>query len=91
MIRASTGASSFGAALEPPGVKAQRTLGRTGLLVSDIGFGSFNLAGDEALMRHALDRGISYFDTAEGYSEKRSKAAFGACAPIASMCTSITP
>ena len=61
------GASAALAALEPPRVKAQRTLGRTGLRVSDIGFGSFGLDGDVPLVRHALERGITYFDTAESY------------------------
>ncbi len=71
------GASAALAALEPPRVKAQRTLGRTGLRVSDIGFGSFGLEDDVALVRYALDRGISYFDTAESYSEGRSEQTLG--------------
>jgi len=48
-------------------VRAFRTLGRTGLRVSDVGFGSSSLAGDVALVRHALERGVNYFDTAESY------------------------
>ncbi len=64
-------------ALGPPGVKAERTLGRTGLRISDIGFGSFNLDGNVLLVRHALDRGITYFDTAESYQDGRSEETLG--------------
>lgn len=51
----------------PPHIRATRTLGRTGLRISDIGFGSSSLSDNEDLVRHALDRGVSYFDTAESY------------------------
>ncbi len=51
----------------PPRVRGKRVLGRTGLEISDIGFGSSSLSGDDALVRHALERGITYFDTAESY------------------------
>lgn len=54
---------------EPPGVPHIRrhvTLGRTGLAVSDVSFGSSSLT-DPDLVRHALDRGVTYFDTAETY------------------------
>mgnify|MGYP003304150579 FL=1 len=41
-------------------------LGRTELRVSDVSFGSFALkTGEEGIVRHALDAGINYFDTAE--------------------------
>src|SRR5262245_49671228 len=53
---------------ELPRVRRTVALGRTGLLVPDIGFGSSRLRGDEALVRHALERGITYFDTAESYT-----------------------
>ncbi len=62
---------------EPPRVRGRRTLGRTGLEVSDIGFGSSSLSGDEALVRHALERGISYFDTAESYEGGRAEETLG--------------
>jgi len=52
----------------PPRVRGTRTLGRTGLEISDIGFGSSSLSGDVALVHHALERGITYFDTAESYT-----------------------
>jgi aryl-alcohol dehydrogenase-like predicted oxidoreductase len=66
-----------GVAAEPPRVRRRVTLGRTGLEVPDIGFGSSRLSGDEALVRHALDRGIDYFDTAEGYTRGASEETLG--------------
>ena len=63
-----------------------RILGRTGLRVSEIGFGCGNVGGlmtrdghDEqvAAVRHALDLGINYFDTARAYGEGRSETNLG--------------
>jgi len=51
-------------------------LGRTGLTVSDISFGSASSA-DAGLVRHALDRGVTFFDTAESYRGGRAEEAFG--------------
>jgi aryl-alcohol dehydrogenase-like predicted oxidoreductase len=54
----------------------QTVLGRSGLKVSRIAFGTWQLGGDwgptdeEAAIRairHAYDRGINFFDTAQGY------------------------
>ena len=51
-------------------------LGRTGMTVSRIAFGTWQLGGDWgatdegaaiAAIRHAYDRGINFFDTAQGY------------------------
>ena len=53
----------------PPRVRRLVTLGRTGLRIPDIGFGASRLTRDEALVRHAFDRGITHFDTAEGLIE----------------------
>ncbi|MEE9254189.1 MAG: aldo/keto reductase, partial [Pseudomonadales bacterium] len=54
------------------------TLGRTGLEVSDISFGASRLRpGQEDLVRHALDRGVNYFDTAEGYTGGSSQKVIG--------------
>ena len=64
-------------AADPPRVRRHVTLGRTGLQIGDIGFGSSRLDGDEALVRHALDRGIDYFDTAEDYSGGASEETLG--------------
>ena len=51
-----------------PQVQRYARLGRTELQVADIGFGSSCLRGDTELVRHALDRGVNYFDCAEGYT-----------------------
>jgi uncharacterized protein len=64
-------------AAEPPRVRRRVKLGRTGLEIGDIGFGSSRLDGDEALVRHALERGIDYFDTAEDYSGGASEETLG--------------
>jgi predicted aldo/keto reductase-like oxidoreductase len=63
-----------------PAPTIQRTvrLGRTGLEVSDIGFGGGRLRGEESLVTRALERGVSYFDTAEGYGGGQSETAIGA-------------
>jgi aryl-alcohol dehydrogenase-like predicted oxidoreductase len=63
-----------------------RTLGRTGLKVSEIGFGCGTGAGlmigddvevQKAAVSRALDRGITYFDTAPIYGDKRSEQNLG--------------
>ena len=54
-------------ASESPSVKRYVRLGRTGLEISDIGFGGSRLR-EEKLVHHALDRGINYFDSAESYT-----------------------
>jgi predicted aldo/keto reductase-like oxidoreductase len=64
----------------PPRVRGFRTLGRSGLRVSDVGFGSSRLNGvdgDEELVRHALERGITYFDTAESYTGGHAEETLG--------------
>lgn len=48
------------------GARGTRVLGRTGLEVSDIGFGSGGVS-DPELLRYAFDRGVRSFDTAESY------------------------
>jgi uncharacterized protein len=65
------------AAEPPPGIRRKVKLGRTGLEISDIGFGSSRLSGDDALVRHALGRGITYFDTAESYTGGSSEETLG--------------
>src|SRR5262249_14915478 len=53
----------------PPRIRAHRTLGRTGLEVSDIAFGSSRLGENEGyLVRHAFDCGVNYFGTAQDYT-----------------------
>ena len=51
---------------EPPSIKRYVELGKTGLKISDIGFGSGGCKSAD-LVRHCYDRGINYFDTAEMY------------------------
>ncbi|MGD2063722.1 MAG: aldo/keto reductase [Nitrospirota bacterium] len=51
-------------------------LGRTGLKISDISFGSAS-SSDPALVRHALARGVNYFDTAESYRGSNAESAIG--------------
>ena len=51
-------------------------LGRTGLKISEIGFGSSSLQKEE-LVGYALDRGVTYFDTAESYRFGWSEEAMG--------------
>jgi predicted aldo/keto reductase-like oxidoreductase len=60
-----------------PQVRRRVPLGKTGLEVPDIGFGSSSLSGDEALVQHALARGITYFDTAESYQGGSSEETIG--------------
>ncbi len=60
------------------GVNNYTRLGRTELEISDISFGSSRLRhGEEYLVRHALDRGINYFDTAESYTRGSSETVLG--------------
>lgn len=70
-------AAGVALAAEEPSVRRLRTLGRTGLRISDIGFGSSSLGGDVALVQHALGRGITYFDTAESYQGGSSEETIG--------------
>jgi predicted aldo/keto reductase-like oxidoreductase len=65
------------AASEPPRVRRRVPLGKTGLELPDIGFGSSSLSGNDALVQHALARGITYFDTAESYQGGSSEETIG--------------
>jgi len=74
------GAERAGAATGPggpPRIRRSVTLGRTGLRVSDIGFGASRLSGDERVVAHAFERGITYFDTAESYQGGDSEETLG--------------
>ena len=64
---------------QPPAeIQRYTRLGRTGLEISDISFGATRLRrGGERLVHHALDRGVNYFDTAEGYTGGASENAMG--------------
>ena len=59
-------------------VRRYATLGRTGLSISDVSFGSSGLRpGGEDLVHLALEKGINYFDTAEGYTRGQSETILG--------------
>jgi predicted aldo/keto reductase-like oxidoreductase len=61
-----------------PEVRRYTVLGRTGMKISDISFGADRLSPDqEDLVRHAYDRGINYFDTAETYRGGDSETTLG--------------
>lgn len=61
-----------------PEVKKYKTLGRTGLKISDISFGSSQLrSGQEDLVHHAMERGINYLDSAYSYSRGQSETVIG--------------
>lgn len=65
-----------------------RRLGKSGLSVSEIGFGAWGLGGDSygaistedaiSLVRHARERGVTFFDTADIYGDGRSEELLGA-------------
>jgi predicted aldo/keto reductase-like oxidoreductase len=57
-------------------IRGYRTLGRTGWRVSDIGMGSVPLR-DADVVRYAYDKGVNYFDTAEGYGRGAAERAIG--------------
>lgn len=64
----------------------QRTLGRTGIAVSEIGFGGWAIGGSwgeqkeddsVAALHRALDLGCTFIDTAAGYGDGRSERIIG--------------
>ncbi|HWP67083.1 MAG TPA: aldo/keto reductase [Candidatus Limnocylindria bacterium] len=57
-------------------IRRYRRLGRTGAQVSDISMGCGQLR-DPAVARAALERGVTYFDTAPDYSDTASERALG--------------
>ena len=61
-----------------PRIRHYAALGRTGMRISDISFGAARLSpGQEDLVRHALDLGINYFDTADTYRGGDSEIVLG--------------
>jgi aryl-alcohol dehydrogenase-like predicted oxidoreductase len=60
-------------------VKAYRRLGRTGATVSDVALGTGAIQGEngEAIARDAIERGVTYFDTAPDYAGAGSEQAMG--------------
>ena len=57
-------------------IKSYRRLGRTNVMVSDISLGSSRI-DDVEIARRALDRGVTYFDTAPDYAEFGSEQLLG--------------
>ncbi len=82
---ASVGMGLFSSAAHPQApapvkteVRRYMPLGTTGIKMSDISFGASRLgAGEEDLVRHALERGVNYFDTAESYTGGESESTIG--------------
>lgn len=62
--------------VHPSHIVGYRTLGKTELKISDISFGSSRSA-DPDLVRYALERGVTFFDTAESYRFGASEKAMG--------------
>jgi aryl-alcohol dehydrogenase-like predicted oxidoreductase len=67
-----------------------RNLGNSGLLVSEVGLGSWltlgsriDLAGTRVIVRRAFDLGVNFFDTADVYSEGAAEEAL--CAALADI------
>jgi aryl-alcohol dehydrogenase-like predicted oxidoreductase len=71
-------------------VVLRRTLGRTGLELSLLGYGAWGIGGsewigaddDESLrsLRHAIDLGVTFIDTANAYGDGRSERLVGKAA-----------
>lgn len=57
-------------------IRKYNSLGKTGLKVSDIGFGAINYFNPNVL-RYAYDLGVNYFDTAEAYMRTMSETYLG--------------
>jgi predicted aldo/keto reductase-like oxidoreductase len=72
------GASAAVASIPPGEVRRYSPLGKTGMKISDISFGASRLhTGEEDIVRHAFDRGINYFDSAETYTAGESETVIG--------------
>ncbi|MFC1513671.1 aldo/keto reductase [candidate division KSB1 bacterium] len=59
-----------------PKIKEFRTLGRTGIRVSDVGLGA-GVPQDASLVNYVLNMGVNYIDTAERYSGGQSEKSIG--------------
>ena len=83
----------------------KRTLGRTGLEISEVGFGAWGLGGNQwrghkeddavAALRHALENGLNFIDTAlaynDGHSEKLIAATLNETGVAATVATKVPP
>ena len=61
---------------DPPVIR-KRTLGRTGLEVTEVGFGCM-ITSDASVITRAADLGINFFDTARGYQSGNNERLVGA-------------
>src|ERR1017187_8578392 len=61
----------------PPAKLSCRTLGRTRLKVTTVGFGCM-ITSDPNVVQRAVDLGITYFDTARGYQHGNNERMVGA-------------
>ena len=81
--RAATRSSDQGAPQQParlsspPPAFTYRTLGKTGLKVTSLGFGCM-ITSDGSVVERAADLGITYFDTARGYQGGNNERMVGA-------------
>ena len=57
-------------------IRGYRQLGRTGMQMSDVSFGTSGL-DNAAAVKHALERGVNYFDTSPDYSRAGSEQTLG--------------
>jgi aryl-alcohol dehydrogenase-like predicted oxidoreductase len=71
-----SGRPAAGQEAAPPSIRAHKTLGKTGLKVSDVSCGAISLFNPNVL-RYAYDCGVTYFDTAEGYLRTQSESFLG--------------
>lgn len=71
-----TAVGSDAAVAAPAAAMPKRTLGRTGLEVSEIGFGGFPI-DDPEVIHYALDHGIDYIDTSNCYRGGASETTIG--------------
>lgn len=65
-----------GSALQSGGGFSYRTLGKTGLKVTSVGFGCM-ITSDASVVERAADIGITYFDTARGYQQGNNERMVG--------------
>lgn len=57
-------------------IRSYRPLGRTGMHISDVSFGTSGL-NNVAAVKRALERGVNYFDTSPDYSNASSEQTLG--------------
>jgi predicted aldo/keto reductase-like oxidoreductase len=65
------------AAAQQGSALSYRTLGKTGLKVTSVGFGCM-ITSDQSVVQRAADLGITYFDTARGYQQGNNERMVGA-------------